>query len=179
MSIPSIKQDLLNEFSDLAKALLGLDKNQNKRVFKAHIYRVGVTNAADRGLDMWANFGIAIQIKHLTLDEEIAQNIIDKVESDHIVIVCRDAHADVIKIIAQQISWGQRVRGIILESELINWYNRCLRGEFSNLLAKPLLQYLSDNFRKEFPQSIALIDFLEERKYLKLKIKDDDIWAIG
>jgi type II restriction enzyme len=54
-----------------------------------------------------------------------------------------------------------------------------LRGEFSNLLAKPLLQYLSDNFRKEFPQSIALIDFLEERKYLKLKIKDDDIWAIG
>jgi type II restriction enzyme len=64
MSIPSIKQDLLNEFSDLAKALLGLDKNQNKRVFKAHIYRVGVTNAADSGLDMWANFGIAIQIKH-------------------------------------------------------------------------------------------------------------------
>ena len=37
---------------------------------KANINRIGVTNAADRGLDMWANFGPAIQIKHLSLNEK-------------------------------------------------------------------------------------------------------------
>ncbi|GFE69283.1 hypothetical protein CFPU101_18930 [Chroococcus sp. FPU101] len=52
ISIPIDKQDLLNEFSDLAKVLLGLQKGQNSWEFAAHIYRVGVTNAADRGLDM-------------------------------------------------------------------------------------------------------------------------------
>ena len=44
----------------------------------AHIYRVGVTNAADRGLDMWANFGPAIQVKHLTLDSNATQMIVDQ-----------------------------------------------------------------------------------------------------
>ena len=32
-------------------------------------------NAADRGLDMWANFGPAIQVKHLTLDESAVREI--------------------------------------------------------------------------------------------------------
>jgi type II restriction enzyme len=177
VSIPQDKQELLNEFSDLAKALLGIDEHQNAVMFKAHVYRVGVTNAADRGLDMWANFGLAIQIKHLTLDTEIAQDIVDKVESDHIVIVCRDAHADVIRVITQQISWGQRVRGIIRESELIDWYERCLRGRFSSLLAIPLLNCLSDSFKKEFPHSIALAKFLEEREYLKIDIAKNDTWC--
>ena len=31
----------------------------------AHVYRVGVANAADRGLDMYSNWGPAIQIKRV------------------------------------------------------------------------------------------------------------------
>ena len=48
---------------------------------KARIYRVGVTNAADRGLDMHANWGVAIQIKHLSLDIELAESIISQIQS--------------------------------------------------------------------------------------------------
>ena len=33
--------------------------------------------AADRGLDMYSNWGPAIQIKHLSLDVELAKNIVD------------------------------------------------------------------------------------------------------
>lgn len=175
VSIPLTKQALLNEFSDLAKVLLGLKEGQDSWDFIAHIYRVGVTNAADRGLDMWANFGPAIQIKHLTLDAEMAKRITDQVESDYIVIVCRDTELNVIQTLTQQISWGQRVRGIIRESELIAWYDRCLKGKFSNELAKPLLKCLTDSFRKEFPHSVALADFLEEREYLVLTV--DSVWA--
>ena len=34
---------------------------------------------------MWANFGPTVQVKHLTLNEDLASTIIDQVESDHIV----------------------------------------------------------------------------------------------
>lgn len=175
VGIPTQNRELLVEFSDLAKVLLGLEIGRESWEIPAHIYRVGVTNAADRGLDMWANFGPAIQVKHLTLDNELAQTIINQVESDNIVIVCRDADADVIKVVAKQISWGQRVRGVVRESELINWYERCLRGKYSKQLAIPLLDRLSEGFRNEFPQANAIVGFIQERKYSAMSV--DEVWA--
>ena len=44
-----------------------LDVNEHRAKQDARVYRVGVTNAADRGLDMYSNWGPAIQIKHLSL----------------------------------------------------------------------------------------------------------------
>jgi type II restriction enzyme len=67
-----------------------------RRVQNAKVYRVGVTNAADRGLDMYSNWGPAIQIKHLTLSEEMAEGIVGSVSSDKIVIVCKDAEEKII-----------------------------------------------------------------------------------
>jgi hypothetical protein len=165
ISIPQESHALLAEFSDIARVLLGLDTGQFEWEQEAHLYRVGVTNAADRGLDMWANFGPAIQVKHLTLSATQANTIVDQVESDAIVLVCRDTEAQVIQTITQQIGWGRRVRGIITESDLIKWYTRCLHGDFASILAQPLLTQLLDNFKAEFPQNDTLTDFLEERGY--------------
>jgi len=175
LGIPAKNLDMLAEFADLAKDLLGLDVGQESWELPAHIYRVGVTNAADRGLDMWANFGPAIQVKHLTLNSELAQTIIDQVESDNIVIVCRDADTEVIKVIAKQISWGRRVRGVVKESELIKWYERCLRGKFSKQLGTQLFGRLIDGFRGEFPQANAIADFLQEREYSSMPF--DNVWV--
>ena len=118
--------------------------------------------------DMWANFGPVVQVKHLTLDPKRASQIVDQVESDCIVVVCRDADAPVIQIIASQIGWGRRVRGIITESDLIAWYDRCLRGPFAQRLAAPLLTRLTAGFKAEFPQSDGITGFMEERHYLSL-----------
>jgi type II restriction enzyme len=175
VSIPSENKELLAEFSDLTRVLVGLEAGKESWQFPAHVYRVGVTNAADRGLDMWANFGPAIQVKHLTLDNKLAQTIIDQVECDNIVIVCRDADAAVIKVVTQQISWGLRVRGIVCESELIQWYERCLRGKFAEQLANPLMERLANSFKSEFPQANAIVNFLEEREYLSIPV--DEIWV--
>jgi len=160
------ESELLTEFSDLAKLLLGFEAGIGE--IPAHIYRVGVTNAADRGLDMWANFGIAIQVKHLTLDPSMAQSITDQVESDRILIVCRDCDAEVITTVVRQISWGRRICGIIRESELIIWYDRCLRGRFAHQLGHNLIATLSDGFKKEFPQAQKINTFLNERNYLSM-----------
>jgi hypothetical protein len=172
VSVPSRNRKLLQEFSDLTSLLLGVDENVLSWEQPAHLYRVGVTNAADRGLDIWANFGCAVQVKHLTLNSKLANQIVDQIESDHIVIVCRDADAQVIETIAKQISWGQRVRGIVKESNLLDWYERCLRGKFSNQLAAPLLQQLCESFNAEFPQASTLADFLEERGYNSITLNE-------
>lgn len=176
IDVPAYKKAIINEFPDLAKVLLGLENNNLSFELPAHIYRVGVTNAADRGLDMWANFGIAIQVKHLTLDSELAENIIDQVESDHIVIVCTDADAQAIETITRQIGWGKRVRGIIKESDLILWYEKCLRGIFAKELATPLINQLALSFHKEFPQiqSDLMDKFFLERGYYDLQ--ESDFW---
>jgi type II restriction enzyme len=173
VTVSASKYQLLAEFSDLVQIVLGLSSQQPDIQFQAHLHRVGVTNAADRGLDMWANFGPAIQVKHLSLRPEQAQSIVDQIESDSIVIVCRDADAEVIKIVTQQISWGQRVRGVITESQLSEWYDRCLRGSHSDRLGNLLMQTLLDEFREEFPQTTAIIDFLSERGYLSMSVDKD------
>lgn len=174
VSVSEESREMLREFSDLARVLLGLDGDNLSWEQPAHVYRVGVTNASDRGLDMWANFGAAIQVKHLTLNDRLANSIVDQVESDSIVIVCKDADAVVIQTIIRQIGWGLRVRGIVKETDLINWYERCLRGQFSDNLAIPLIEKLRTGFRAEFPQSFALTDFLEERGYMN--ITPPELW---
>jgi len=165
VSVPDTSKGLLAEFADLARVLLGLQEGEIHWEQPAHVYRVGVTNAADRGLDMWANFGPAIQVKHLTLNERRANAIVDQIESDHVVIVCRDADANAIRAITKQICWGRRVRGIVRESDLIGWYERCLRGKFADRLAKPLLRELLSEFEAEFPQAKSIGGFLVERGY--------------
>lgn len=165
VSAPLASKEMIREFSDLTRVLLGLDVDNLSWEQPAHVYRVGVTNAADRGLDMWANFGPAVQVKHLTLNDNLANEIIDQVESDHIVIVCRDAEAAVIQTVIRQIGWGRRVRGIVREADLIEWYERCLRGKFKDRLAHSLLERLTLGFKAEFPQTRALAEFLEERGY--------------
>lgn len=168
ITVPEKNRDFIREFNDLASVLLGIQENDLTWTHQAHIYRVGVTNAADRGLDMWANFGPAIQVKHLTLNSSIANEIVDQVESDHIVIVCSDADAGVIEAISRQIGWGRRVRGIVKESNLIDWYERCLRGNFSDRLANTLLETLREHFALEFPQTTTLVEFLSERGYTNM-----------
>lgn len=174
VSVPEDRAPILAEFSDLAKTLLGLEEGSLSWDMPAHIYRVGVTNAADRGLDMWANFGPAIQVKHLTLDEDLAKTIVDQIESDHIVVVCRTQDESVIRVLAKQIGWGARVRGIVTEADLIRWYDKCLRGVFSSDLAAPLMERLVQGFAAEFPQLNAIGAFIEERGYDKLG--PDEIW---
>lgn len=173
VSVPPGKQNLLEDFADLTKLLIGIDANNLSWKQQAHLYRVGVTNAADRGLDMWANFGCAVQVKHLTLNEKLANEIVDQIESDNIVVVCRDAEVSVIQTVIKQIGWGKRVRGVVKEADLISWYERCLRGKFKDDLAEALLERLAASFKAEFPQTTALTDFMEERRYIDLRVPDE------
>lgn len=161
------KQKLLEEFSDFVERVIGLSKECSKITVNARINRVGVTNAADRGLDMWANFGMAIQIKHLSLTEELAENIVSSLSSDRIVIVCKNSEEKLIVSFLTQMGWKSKIQSIITENDLISWYDKALRGAFAEEIGDKVLSTLYDEILLEFPatDSDDFNDFKRTRGY--------------
>lgn len=167
VSFNADKKDILAEFSDFAKNVIQLSEEHPWVELKANINRVGVTNAADRGLDMWANFGMAIQIKHLSLTEELAENIVSSVTSDRIVIVCKDSEEKVILSLLNQIGWKSKIQSIVTEDNLINWYEKALRGKFSKELGQNILNKITNEINAEFPatNNSEFEEFIQTRNY--------------
>lgn len=159
------KAPLLKEFSDFAKSVIGIDEITPKSTQNAHFYRLGVTNAADRGLDMYANFGAAVQIKHLSLEVQMAQNITQGVRSDKIIIVCKDAEKDIISSLLAQIGYASKIVSIITESDLTKWYEKALRGKYANKLGDEVLKNLQVEIMEEFPPTKDLPKMLTDRHY--------------
>ncbi len=174
VSLNPAKADILAEFEDFAKRVIQLSSKQTNIKLKARINRVGVTNAADRGLDMWANFGLAIQIKHLSLTEELAENIVTSVSADRIVIVCKDTEEKIIVSVLNQMGWKSKIQSIVTESDLLAWYEKALRGKFANTIGAKVLKKLTDEIIVEFPatDNIEFKKFLQKRGYDKLKDKN-------
>jgi len=173
ISISTEKKPLLSEFSDFAKMVMCLDVDSMAKVQDARVYRVGVTNAADRGLDMYSNWGPAIQIKHLTLSEEMAEGIVGSVSSDKIVIVCKDAEERIIFSLLNQMGWRERIQSIVTESDLQSWYEKALRGKYADIIGSELLSCLCAEIANEFPSVDETPEILKNREY---KMIFDDFW---
>jgi HaeII restriction endonuclease len=169
------KQPILSEFQDFAKRVINLEPDVTSFKTSAKIYRVGVTNAADRGMDIWANFGLAIQIKHLSLSEELAENIVSSISADRIVIVCKQAEQKIILSLLNQIGWKSRIQSIVTENDLNDWYEKALRGKYGAQIGDKMLKILSEEIKTEFPvtENTAFAKFFNGRGYDTLK---DEIW---
>ena len=165
ISINEDKMDMVKEFEDFTRSVMCIDFLNPAAIQDAKIYRVGVTNAADRGLDMYANWGPAVQIKHLSLDTELAENIVSSVNSDKIVIVCKSAEKAVILSLLTQIGWKNKIQSIITEQDLRVWYEKALRGKYGNIMGDKLLKTLIEEIAEEFPSIDHGADCLKDRHY--------------
>ena len=76
ISIDETKHNLLSEFEDFAEKVMCINSSHHSRYEPAKIFRSGVTNAAYRGINIYANWGAVIQVKHLSLDEELNDLVI-------------------------------------------------------------------------------------------------------
>jgi len=166
---------LLQEFEDFSQKIMCLDCSIPQHIQDARVFRVGVTNAADRGLDMYSNWGPAIQIKHLSLDVSLAESIVNSVSSDKIVIVCKDAERDVIVSLLSQIGWRSHIQSIVTESDLVKWYDKALRGKYSDQLGDKLLYCLAQEIAEEFPSVDSTPDIIKKRNYENIT---DSFWKI-
>ena len=168
----TVKEDaypLLKEFEDFTQIVMCLDCSTPQHIQEARVYRVGVTNAADRGLDMYSNWGPAIQIKHLSLDISLAESIVNGVSSDRIVIVCKDAE----KALLSQIGWRSHIQSIVTENDLIKWYEKSLRGNYSEQLGEKLLYCLANEIAEEFPSVDNTPEIIKKRHY---ELISDPFW---
>ena len=177
VSINPEKSAILAEFEDFALRVVNLSSERLSYRTSARVHRVGVTNAADRGLDMWANFGLAIQIKHLSLSEELAEDIVGSVSADRIVIVCKQAEEKTIVSLLNQIGWKSRIQSIITETDLSAWYERGLRGKYGDLIGERILMLLRSEIESEFPvtESSDFEQFYRERGYDRLVKRENTL----
>lgn len=169
VSVSERKIGVLHEFEDFAKKVMCLDCQKLIHSSSAHVYRVGVANAADRGLDMYSNWGPAIQIKHLVLSEELAESIVDSVSSDRIVIVCKAAESKLILSLLNQIGWKSKIQSIITEDDLVAWYEKALRGMYAGEMGKRLLATMCEQIALEFPSIEQGRGILSQRNYKAIK----------
>ena len=173
ISIDEKNFDILREFEDFSKKVMNLNILNPVYIQDAKIFRVGVTNAADREIDMYSNWGAAIQIKHLSLDENLAENIVENISSNKIIIVCKDAEQKIILSLLTQIGWRSRIQSIVTEKNLIDWYETALRGKFSNIIGNKLMENICVEIAEEFPSVADLPEILKIRHYEKIS---DTFW---
>ena len=165
VSIDESQYGLLEEFGDFAEKVMNITPDIMTHSEPAKIFRAGVTNAADRGIDIYSNWGAVIQVKHLTLDEELAEDIAANISSDRIIIVCRDAEKNIILSLLTQIGWRSHIQSIITENALIMWYEKALRGKYSDFTRDKVLKTLREEIAAEFPSADAIPDVLKARNY--------------
>ena len=171
--IDNINNTVLSEFADFTEKVLGLSEDTPELYQAAKVYRVGVTNAADRGLDMWANFGVAIQIKHISLTPTTIEDISSAISADRIIIVCKESEKDVLVSVLKQFGSASRIQSVITEDELEEWYEKALRGQSSELIGDKILQKLANEIKVEFPSTTSEFDeFFKERGYNHLSSVD-------
>ena len=164
------RNTLLKDFEDFTNAVMRLDLKNATHEQKAKVFRVGVTNAADRGIDMYANWGPAIQVKHLTLDERMAENIVTGISSDRIIIVCKAVEQVVLLSLLTQLGWKSKIQSVITEEHLVAWYEKACKGKHANLLGKSLLGTLVEEMEKEFPSAGGISPSIQTRHYEKVKL---------
>src|SRR5581483_8666670 len=75
LTVGNKDERILRDFEGFVSAVLGLSQARPAVARAARLFRAGVANAADRGVDMWSNFGPAVQVKFLALTPALAEDI--------------------------------------------------------------------------------------------------------
>jgi len=127
---------------------------------------------------MVANFGPAIQVKHLTLDVDAIADICDGLSADRIVIVCKDTEVKIVDVVIKQLGFSDRLQGLVTFSDLQNWYRICLSVEHRKIFGESLLKDFICEFSNEFPSLDGLEGFMTGRKYQSLKLSKDWVVAV-
>jgi len=172
LSINSTNDRLLKDFADFTSKVVGIMEGTSQTQ-KAKVFRVGATNANDGGLDLWANYGPAIQVKHFTINSGHLESITSRVQADKFIVVCTDAEEEIIRSVLQQSGTYPKVQSIITLSDLGRWYQKAFSQEYSGSLGKPLLALLLEEFEFEFPSNREFPEFIATRGYSEVELLPD------
>jgi type II restriction enzyme len=167
LSVENTATPILQEFEDFAQLVLGIDIQHLSIEKPARLFRVGTANANDAGLDMWANFGPAVQVKHISLQPSQTVDICNGVRADQLVVVCKTSDAKAIQAVIEQMGLVDKLRGIITKNNLENWYGKCFLPQYRETLGRKVVDSIVEEMKLEFPLAISesFDNFFTERNY--------------
>ena len=174
------RRDVLEDFADFTSALMGIDADTPDYSEPARLYRNGLASAADGGLDMWANFGPAVQVKHVRIGKlEDGQKAAGVTDASRMVIVCRSADRTVIQSLATQLGKDDRTVRFVTEEDLADWYRLAFGTEYADRLGSPILNAAATEVDIEFPLAGGeqVEEFFSERGYTPDALPSG--WTVG
>jgi type II restriction enzyme len=123
--------------------------------------RLGHTNAADGGLDIWTNFGVAVSVKRRILTTDLLEQILQDTTVGALHIVCLGVEPQAESMLKRLKSQGQSISVSSID---------LLLGSVQHLLAieSSRHEFIADligSFDREFPMAQTLSEFLDSRGY--------------
>ena len=142
--------------SSVKKIIEAVTGNERRLQFA----RIGHTNAADAGLDIWSNFGVIVSVKNRTLDAALVTKVLEDTPIGDLVIACENYTQDA----ADQIASNSQNRSVSLvtKNELMHDVERLLSNAISRVT---FLKVFISNFDHEFPRNNTLESFMASRGY--------------
>jgi hypothetical protein len=139
------------------KKLISIAESQ-KNVLE--LAKIGHTNAADAGLDIWTNFGVVVSVKNYNLDEDLLLQVLSDTPVGLLTVICETASSHLAKNLGR-ISKNRPIV-IITREELIADAGLLLAKEKSAVI---FIQKFISFFDKEFPLATSLESFMLKRNY--------------
>ena len=123
--------------------------------------RLGHTNAADAGLDIWTNFGVAVNVKRLPLNIALLDKIVKDTPIGSLHIVCLKVEPAALAKLGQLKKAGLKISVTTLK-DLLNSVETLTSNKLS---LKLFVDTLTKSFDQEFPMAKTLGDFIKSRDY--------------
>lgn len=121
--------------------------------------------------------GHHLNVKYIALDGYDVPDNDNCMISENTLVVCKMAEKPKIESVTRQLGLGEKIRGFITETDLIEWYQKCTNTEYESSLGKDVIGALIKEFKLEFPlTTTSEIDkFFKERGYSQ--IPENTIWS--
>ena len=147
----------------LLGAVLGMPNGKPKKTAAGRLSRLGLTSAADGGVDIVSNFGFIAQVKHAALDDRLLSKIYGAVQIEGMTVICRT-----VTFSSSSGSERHNTALVITENDLVRWSDQIVRGNFGLGAAAFLCENLTAGLRREFPacDPVDFAAFMTERDYV-------------
>jgi len=150
--------DLSSVLGNAGKKLISIAASQENIL---ELAKMGHTNAADAGLDIWTNFGVVINVKNYTLNRELLLRVLSDTPIGILCIICKAVSLDLNDKF--KIHLKNRPVVIITREELLKDTSVLLADrDSSSLFMEKFIHY----FDREFPLATTLEAFMLNRNYI-------------
>jgi hypothetical protein len=150
------------------KKLISIAEGQGNDL---ELAKMGHTNAADAGLDIWTNFGVVVSVKNYNLDEDLFLKVLSDTPVGLLVVICETVSKNVEKELLKYSN--NRPVVLITRGELFEDAGTLLA---SSDLAKVFVNKLISFYDKEFPLTVTLENFMAKRNY-RISPPGNPSWA--